>query len=198
MSNPQQPPPPPPGGQPVYGQGYPAPPPRKRKIWPWVLLGVIVLFFGGCVAIFSTTAHEVSKSEDKRTSAAAAGSEVRDGKFAFIVTSVDPAVAALGDNEILRKTAQGEYVVVHVDITNTGDKAQSYFGDNQKLIDDQGKQYSNDTAAELAVNTSLTAEINPGNKLSVSIPFDVPKGTIPAAIELHDSAFSGGARVALK
>ncbi|MFF2550274.1 DUF4352 domain-containing protein [Nocardia sp. NPDC058058] len=129
---------------------------------------------------------------------AAAGSEVRDGKFAFIVTAVDPAVATLGDNEILRKTAQGEYVVVHVDITNTGDKAQSYFGDNQKLIDDQGKQYSNDTAAELAVNTSLTAEINPGNKLSVSIPFDVPKGTVPAAIELHDSAFSGGARVALK
>ncbi|WP_297617050.1 DUF4352 domain-containing protein [Nocardia sp.] len=198
MSTPNQPVPPPPGGPPMYGQGYPPPPRKKRKIWPWILLAVVVLFFGGCFALVGTAAHEVSKSTDKSTAVAAAGSEVRDGKFAFAVTAVDPPVAAVGDNEILRKTAQGEYVLVHVAITNIGDKAQSYFGENQKLIDDQGKQFSNDTSAELAVNQDLTAEINPGNKISVSIPFDVPKGTVPATVEFHDSMFSGGARVALK
>ncbi|WP_309231291.1 DUF4352 domain-containing protein [Nocardia sp. SYP-A9097] len=140
----------------------------------------------------------MSKSIDKPKSVSPVGSEVRDGKFAFVVTAVDPPVASVGDNDIMRKTAQGEFVLVHVDITNTGDKAQTYFGENQKVIDDQGRQYSNDTSAEMAINADLMAEINPGNKVSVIIPFDVPKGTVPVSIEFHDSMFSGGARVALK
>ncbi|WP_435591016.1 DUF4352 domain-containing protein [Nocardia sp. bgisy118] len=64
-------------------------------------------------------------------------------------------------------------------------------------MDDQGRLYTNDTAAELNLDKDLAAEINPGNKISVILAFDVPKGTVPAAIEFHDSAFSGGARVAL-
>ncbi|MGX1779010.1 DUF4352 domain-containing protein [Nocardia brasiliensis] len=65
-------------------------------------------------------------------------------------------------------------------------------------IDTQGRSFTNDTAAELAVNPQLIGEINPGNKVAVMIVFDVPKGTDPAAIEFHDSMFSGGVRVALK
>ncbi|MGV9675280.1 DUF4352 domain-containing protein [Nocardia sp. NPDC003482] len=192
QNGPQYPPPP-------YQQQYPVPPKqRKRRVWPWIVLALIVLMFGGCFALLGGAVHEASKVEDKRTTAAPVGSEVRDGKFAFRVTGIDPAVATVGDNPYLRKQAQGEYVLVHVDVTNVGDAAQSYFGDNQKLIDDQGKSYTNDTAAEMNVNRDITAEINPGNKLSVTIVFDLPRGTVPAAVEFHDSAFSGGARVALK
>lgn len=59
----QQPPPygqQPAGGYPPQG-GYP-PPPRKKKVWPWVLGGVLVvllLVVGGCVALVGTVANEI-------------------------------------------------------------------------------------------------------------------------------------------
>ncbi|GAB2517940.1 MmpS family transport accessory protein [Nocardia heshunensis] len=53
------------------GQGYPMqpPPPKKRKVWPWIvgaLLIFIVLPFAACTALVGTAAHEVDK-ESKRT-----------------------------------------------------------------------------------------------------------------------------------
>ncbi|KAF0846312.1 DUF4352 domain-containing protein [Nocardia caishijiensis] len=182
--------------QPYYPQ-----PPKKRKVWPWVLGGfflAILALFGGCAALIGGAAKEVAENEQARSVAAPVGTEVRDGKFAFTVTRVDPPVHTVGDNPYLRKTAQGEFVLVHIDVTNTGDVAQQYFGSNQKLIDDQGREFANDTAAEINVNDELVAEINPGNKISMVLVFDVPTGTNAAAVEFHDSAFSNGARVALK
>ncbi|GAA3968010.1 MmpS family transport accessory protein [Gordonia caeni] len=62
---------PPPGPQ----QPYPAGPPpqyqapKKKKVWPWILGGVIlifILFIGGCMALFGGVANEIDK-ESKRT-----------------------------------------------------------------------------------------------------------------------------------
>ncbi|VFA96619.1 Telomeric repeat-binding factor 2 [Nocardia cyriacigeorgica] len=52
--------------------------------------------------------------------------------------------------------------------------------------------------AEINVNDHLSTPINPGNSVDVTIVFDVPVDTVPAALELHDSMFSGGAKVALR
>ena len=40
-------------------------------------------------------------------------------------------------------------------------------------------------------------DINPGNSIQVELAFDVPPGTNPAELELHDSMFSGGISVRL-
>jgi hypothetical protein len=40
-------------------------------------------------------------------------------------------------------------------------------------------------------------DINPGNEVKGKLIFDVPKPTKLTAIELHDSMFSGGVKVAL-
>ncbi|MBF6148035.1 DUF4352 domain-containing protein [Nocardia nova] len=217
---------PPPYGPPPYGPPpYPPPPPRKTVVWPWILIGSVILLCGGCfgiVGIAGTSSNSAAKASKTSAAApvpnvaeqqasktpsaprgpvvAAPGSEVRDGKFAFVVTAIDAPVSTLGENQFLRKTAQGEYIVVHVDVTNIGTKPQSYFGSNQKLIDDQGRQYTNDTMAEIDINDRgvIGADINPGNKISVAIAFDVSPGTVPASIEFHDSMFSGGARVAVR
>lgn len=192
MNTPQ----PAPGPHPPY-----YPPPRKRRVWPWVLLGVFAFFtllFGGCIALIGTAANEVAESEEQSKIPAPVGTEVRDGKFAFLVTRVDPPVASVGDNEFFREEAQGEFVLVHVEVSNTGDQPQTYFGENQKLVDDQGRVYSNDTGAEFNLNKDLVTEINPGNKISAVLVFDVPKGTVATAVEFHDSAFSNGVRVALR
>nr|WP_280271500.1 DUF4352 domain-containing protein [Nocardia wallacei] len=128
------------------------------------------------------------------------GTEVRDGKFAFVVNNVEAGRQAVGTNPYLRKEAQGTYVLVHTTVTNIGNKPQTYFGQNQKLVDAQGRQFANDYMAEANVNDSMatTSEINPGNQMAVTIVFDVPADAVPDHIILHDSAFSGGVRASLK
>ncbi|WP_280398076.1 DUF4352 domain-containing protein [Nocardia carnea] len=191
---------------------YPLPhpqPPRKSRTGLWIVLGVLgffILLCGGCAGIIATSADDSDSPSSSVTAGSApdegdplapAGTEVRDGKFAFVVTEVELAVKTVG-GDYLSKTAQGEFVLVHIDVTNTSDQPQSYFGSNQKLIDAQGREFANDTEAEIYLNDDVYTDINPGNKFSVILAFDVPVGTIPAALEFHDSAFSGGVQVAVR
>jgi hypothetical protein len=191
---------PPPGG--YYGPppGYYPPPPKKRKVWPWVLLGVFVLFFGGCfafVGIIGSAVHSTSQHRSSESVAASAGSaaepgighEVRDGKFAFTVTGVSRA------SSVDITQARGEFVIVAMNVKNTGDQPQDFFSSNQKLFDTAGRQYAADPMA--ISKDSMVINLNPGFDLNVKVPFDVPAGTTIASIEVHDSAFSDGAKIRL-
>jgi Domain of unknown function (DUF4352) len=62
------------------------------------------------------------------------------------------------------------------------------------VIDTAGRKASADdeTAIYLDDAQSLHEEINPGSSLRGIVVFDVPVDAVPATIELHDSAFSGG------
>ena len=196
-------------GQPYpnqYGQQPPAQPPKKRKKWPWILLAVVVVLIiviatsGGEDEGSSASGGGTSQSDNGGSDAAPVagiGSEVRDGKFAFVVTGVEPGVPSIGENQYLTKEAQGQFVLVHVDVSNISDKPQSYFGANQKLTDVQGREFTNDTEAEIYLNSDTMGDINPGNKMSTTIVFDVPVDAQPKALELHDSMMSGGVTVAL-
>lgn len=60
------------------------------------------------------------------------GEEVRDGKFAFVVTSVDRSrIAGDPTNEFMQELAQGEWLNVHVAVRNIGDEAPTFFATNQ-------------------------------------------------------------------
>jgi hypothetical protein len=43
----------------------------------------------------------------------------------------------------------------------------------------------------------MVFDLNPGFNLTVKVAFDFPAGTQIAAIVVHDSAFSGGAKISL-
>ncbi|MGV0046474.1 DUF4352 domain-containing protein [Mycobacterium colombiense] len=127
--------------------------------------------------------------------AAGLGAPVRDGKFEFVVMSVDRSrTAGNPSNEFEQSTAQGEYINVHLSVKNIGNEAQSYFATNQKLIVG-GKKF--DAASIMGVNGD-GGSLNPGLGVDTVVSFDVPVGTTPDSIELHDSAFSGGATVNLR
>jgi hypothetical protein len=54
------------------------------------------------------------------------GQEVRDGKFGFVVTSVNRSkIAGNPTNPYMTTKAQGEFLNVHLTVTNTGDKPQT-------------------------------------------------------------------------
>jgi hypothetical protein len=134
-----------------------------------------------------------------RDSGPGMGDPVRDGKFEFTVTKLDCSKSRVG-SEYLNEKAQGKFCIISVTVKNIGKKAQTFSGSSQKASDAEGTEFSNDTGAEIYANegsATFLEEINPGNEVKGRLIFDVPKSTKLTAIELHDSMFSGGAKVSL-
>jgi Domain of unknown function (DUF4352) len=133
--------------------------------------------------------------------AAPAGASVRDGKFEFQVINIarSKTVSDPTGNPYMTATAQGEFIVVTLSVHNIGNEPQSYFGQHQKLIDASGRQYGASSEADMWMNAgdNPMGDINPGNSIQVKLAVDVPPGTNPAELELHDSMFSGGVSVRL-
>lgn len=126
------------------------------------------------------------------------GDTVADGKFEFVVTQVETGVATVG-SEYINRDAQGQFILVHLRVTNIGDQAQRFSNTAQKAIDDQGRTHSADTTAAIYMDEAQTllAEINPGNTLEGVLIFDVGTDVTLTSVELHDSSLSRGVTVAL-
>ncbi|MFC9833391.1 DUF4352 domain-containing protein [Rhodococcus sp. NPDC127530] len=216
--------PPPPYGPPPGYQPLATPPqgPKKTKMWPWIV-GIIV-----AIIVISSLANGGEKEESSSASSttqaitpiaeadagsaaaptvipavqeptAGIGAEVHDGKFAFVVTGIETGLSSIGDNPYLAEDADGQFILVHVNVTNISGKPQSYFGSNQTLVDVLGREFTNNTMAAINVDAenAIGGDINPGITKSVTIVFDIPVDATPKAIEVHDSMFSGGATISL-
>ncbi|MGU3435073.1 DUF4352 domain-containing protein [Actinomycetes bacterium M1A6_2h] len=169
-----------------------------------ILVVVFNLATGGKDPSPDTSAVQTSSAADAPAASAPApaepgiGASVRDGKFEFVVQNIQPGVMSVG-GEYTSQTPQGEYILVTLSVANIGDRQQLFDITSQKLLDAAGRQFSADTVATITndPNISLT-QINPGNSVVATLVFDVPAGTSPAEIELHDSLFSGGATISLR
>lgn len=206
-------------GQPNPYGTPPAPPAKKKRKWPWIVLAVIAFFVVVSVATGGDKKEDATAAADTTAGTPAAGAApagttakkadpktaglntaVRDGKFEFVVTGVEAGVTTVGDNPYLAKKAQGQFVIVSMTVKNTGTKPQSFSPSSQKLKDSQGRTFESDSMAQIALGDSdvpVWDNINPGNTVEVKLVFDMPKDAAPATIELHDSMFSGGAKVTL-
>ncbi len=185
----------------------------KKKSWfarhkiLTVILGFIVIGViasaagGGSKSGNNSTGSGVKKSEDKAATVAKLNETARDGKFEFVVKSVECGKTTIGTNQYLTKNAQGQFCLMTINVKNIGDKAQGFFGTNQKLLNAQNQQYSADDAAGVYVDqnySTLFSNINPGNSVEGVIVFDIPKDQTPVSAELHDSAYSSGVKVNLQ
>jgi Domain of unknown function (DUF4352) len=102
---PQNPPPTPYGGQQYPGGYYPPPaysqPPKKRKVWPWVLgavLGVFILFFGGCVAFLAVVGKSLETSKPTVSSNGGTSQPSRDRGADFPGKQKNDTGANAGDS----------------------------------------------------------------------------------------------------
>ncbi|TXH20074.1 MAG: DUF4352 domain-containing protein [Mycobacterium sp.] len=198
-----------------WGETKPAEKQKKRRKWPYIAAAAFALLVvisvanggdnskdtstkpdatGGTGNTQAATGSEPAAAPANGDNGAGIGASVRDGKFEFVVTSIDRSATA-GDptNPYLQQTATGEFFNVHLTVHNIGDRAQQYFASNQKLTVD-GKQY--DAATIVGLQGDL-ATINPGLSVDTVVSFDVPPGSQPEAVVLHDSAFSRGVTVNL-
>lgn len=178
---------------------------KKHKILT-VITAIIIIAAIGSVSNNKSNIQNNQSTKANATKKLAAhdikiGQAARDGKFEFVVKSIQCGVVSVGDNPYLTKTAQGQYCLLSVTVKNIGNEKQSLFSSNQKLKDAANKEYSADDTATLYAapnGSSWYTDINPGNSVEGQIAFDIPKDLTPSTAELHDSAYSGGVTVNLQ
>jgi hypothetical protein len=119
--------------------------------------------------------------------------EVRDGQFGFVVTKLQYGVRSVGDG-FLKETAQGRFLIMSLRVENIGNEPRTFTSGNQKVIDSKGREFEASASASLYANTSgqsFLEDINPGNKISVKLVFDLPKSLRVSQAEFADSFFGG-------
>jgi hypothetical protein len=128
------------------------------------------------------------------------GTVVRDGKFEFVVSDFECGLDYIESRYGSREVPQGQYCTLALSVKNIGQSEQEFSPNAQKLLDDNGIEYSYDSGATYYKNNSDSAykRINPGNGIETVLAFDVPKDKSPVAVELHDSVLSNGTKVSLQ
>jgi hypothetical protein len=134
-------------------------------------------------------------TSESPTTASGSGPQASDGGITFAVTGTETAPSVQSQDAPVEKTAQGEFVIVHMTVLNSGDAQGTFLATLQKLkaggttylIDDEATAYLNGTWADL----------NAGDTADVAIAFDVPAGTTPESLEVHGAPMSTGVEVPL-
>ncbi len=181
--------------------------PIYKRVWFLILAGIVL------ISIMAQMGGGDSTSSDSPTSggnaaaapeapaavAAGIGTAVSDGKFQFTVTGVDCSRNTLGSGPV-STTAQGVFCIVSLNVSNIGNEAQIFDASSQTAYDAQGRKFSANSGAAIYLgdnSNSFLEQLNPGSSVDGQLVYDVPVGTQLTEIELHDSMFSNGAKVAL-
>jgi hypothetical protein len=177
-------------------------PPRRRRSGITTFLVIVGLSAVFCVgAAFAALTWSGALKGDSAMGSAPPGlnTAVRDGKLEFVVTSVSCGHKSLGRDPIVRKP-EGQYCIVALTVTNIGTEAVPFADTFQKAIGPGGEEYGTDTTAGIFANEggrTIWNVIDPGNKVTGKIVFDIPKDAKIAKLVLHDTPFSGGVTVVL-
>lgn len=126
------------------------------------------------------------------------GEAATAGDFEFTVTEVETGVESVG-SEYLGKNAQGQFVLVHIDVKNVGNDTSTLSSSLQKLVDNQGREHEADASAAIYVEDSNTLyeRVNPGNAVSGVLVFDIPADAMPVSVKLQEG-FSSKVEVSLQ
>ena len=122
------------------------------------------------------------------------GQNVRDDAYQFRVTKVSCGVTRVGNEK-----AQGQFCLVKLRVKNVGDEPIHVTEENQALLDTKGREYSPDDEAWIYLDSDPWAEINPGNSMTTTVPFDIPRKAKPDYLRLAGFwGFSDGVKVSLR
>ncbi|WP_067861022.1 DUF4352 domain-containing protein [Nocardia shimofusensis] len=166
---------------------------RLLPTWIVLVLGAVCLLSAGCGGDSS------AGSERKATQIpvpARSTLPVRDGQFEFIVASIESGIPTIGGPSSGRD-ADGQFAVVHVQVTNTGDTRSVFDYSYQELLDDKDATYAPDLVGNMSLNGEFRHEYGPGAATTIQLAFDITEDATPATLVLRSSEGSPGARIDL-
>ncbi|MBI2208175.1 DUF4352 domain-containing protein [Candidatus Woesearchaeota archaeon] len=121
------------------------------------------------------------------------GDEIQAGDFKWKITKSSTAKEIGQDvgGTFFGEKADGIFIILDVDIENTGKTAQYLTDSFIKLVDDQGREFSPNTAAAIYIKPQGSAlifeQINPGIKKKGKIVYDVPEGLRVANVRISSN-----------
>ncbi len=204
MTNPGQPGNHQPYNQP-YGAGpYPPPTKKKRKVWPWIVVGVPVLLIGACTAIVATSVGgDSDTSVTKASQTSQAGSAAPEATGPEFPGKLDDDTVAVGGDTITRdnleytvapltpvNTTFGNYLCSTVTIKNVGDKQNDFNSYIDWSLQDATGTIRDATFAPEREPLN-SGEIAPGGQTAGDVCFDSRQGS-PAGtyVVLFEDTFS--------
>ena len=123
------------------------------------------------------------------------GPQASDGGLTFAITGVESAPTVKYQDAPVEKKAQGEFLIVHMTVLNSGDAQGTFLATLQKLKAD-GTTYNIDDEATAYLNGTW-ADLDPSKSADVAIAFDVPPGISGESLEVHGEPMSTGVDVPL-
>lgn len=166
---------------------------------PAVVAGLALVGCVGAPSPGGDPADPAPAATDQGTEASAAAEQAQPGVgevvsangWDFTVVSVGAAQEAVGSGA-LSNPAQGVYVPVTVTIVNRSNEAQFLGSDAVTIVDANGAEYSADSIANVYDDAAIPlGDVNPGITLTGPVYFDVPDGTVPAAVAFAGGLFGG-------
>lgn len=148
---------------------------------------VLALLGTACVPTTSSTSGDQP----------AVGDDAVDGQFTFVVDSFQCGETEV-KNGIFTQEANGEFCLLDLTVTNTGDQGRDFLAGAQGLFSYGGGRLAPSNEATILVNADVVnEEINPGLSIEATVIFDIAD---PAEIEfahLKDAPLSQGVKVRL-
>jgi hypothetical protein len=191
--------------------------PRSVTRLIWIAVGVVALFcvIGAATVLVTQsllTRPQASAALPPAGASAAAtpapqpapspkppglNAPVRDGMFRFTVTAISCGHQTVSTS-VFNRTAHGQFCLVTLTVSNVGDSGRAFAEGFQKAVTSDASTYTPDIAAGLIVNGSGAAvfsTLHPGNSVSGTLVYDIPRTASIARLELHDSPFSDGVSI---
>ena len=127
------------------------------------------------------------------------GEATTAGDLAVTVTGIETGLTQVG-SDMFGAQAQGQYVLMHVTITNVGNESATFWESDATLVDDQGRVHdtSSDSIYLEGETGWLLTEINPGNTAEGTLLFDIPADAVPDLARFSPGLFSDDVDIVLR
>ncbi|MEV6033444.1 protein kinase [Nonomuraea sp. NPDC052116] len=161
--------------------GYPPAKP-KRGVFAGCMTALIIAFVlvVGLILVLIWVLRPSSAGED---------GPVQDGKLRFAVTSTKCPKPV--------KSAQTRTCQIGVRVSNVGQEARVLYPGQQKLVDEDKELHGGTKLLDRDGKEITPIRIEAGQSFAGALVFELPKDLAPAALEVHDSGLSNGARLNL-
>lgn len=196
---------------PPSGPPHPyTPPPPRKGMSTGAKIGIgcggcatlVVFGFVGLMVVAALVAPSSDTSSSPSTTVEVddtvtytVGDTVSHGDWDITITEVEAGVDEVERSEYRAETPAGEFVVVHLEATNTSAEPTYFEGNDQVLMDSDGNLYRREVSAS---DISSLDRVNPGVTIEGFLGYDVPEGFVIDHILVNgDGRYADGVRVDL-
>jgi len=176
---------------------------RWWAITLFIFLGLIILgaIFGGNSSntetqTTSSGGTKIQQPSQPEVRTYQMGEIIEAGDFSWKITKVTTA-QQIGEDifgSFFGEKADGIFVIIDVEVENTGKQAKYLSDSYVKLIDEQSREFSSNSVAAIYLKPEGSAlifeQINPGITKKGKIVYDVPEGISVANVKISSNILS--------